>query len=511
MQLSCTYEEERKYVIYENGQRYPAKSLAELESIPNYERSKTRIWPYIMAVNKAHLVMLCEQGILSEKDTGCILHAVENLDYDNYSQRQFTGEFEDMYFETEYEIIEKSYGLGGNMHLARSRNDMCIAWSHMGIRNQILATTQDLIRLQNTVRVFAEQQKDTLYVIHTHTQHAQPGKFGHYFLGFLDVIDRCIHRFRYAYDTTNVSPMGAAAVTTTGFPISRERVCELLGFDSVIENSIDAIGNNDYYLSSMSAVGLCALDIGRTITDMVLWATEEEKMIKVAKEYSSTSSIMPQKSNPIALEHLRASLSIVKGLADAVVMGFMKTPYGDISDYEDIDDTAHEAFDLLKKNIKVFNAVLATLEVNKELLKQRAMESFSLVTEIADEMYRSYHIPFRKAHAFVAFMVGRAEEKEYNLKNLSSDFFAECYEEYFGEKFEQEFAPIKRSIDPIYFVNSREILGGTGIKVMAQMLQTAERKIENNIEWFESKEKHLKNSDEKLQREVDNLIRKYTT
>ena len=495
MNLNNSYLKERAETEKINGNHYPGKVLAELDSKNYYNRSKNRLMPHIRAVNEAHVIMLGEQEILSKKDTSIILKAIQDVDYERYKNSEYSGEYEDMYFEQEHEIIEKSNGVGGNMHLARSRNDMCITWSHLGVRDHLLKTIKNLIHLENTVRLFSEEHKDTLYVIHTHTQHAQPGLFGHYFLGFLDVIDRCIKRFFYAYEQTNVSPMGAAAVTTTGFPISRERVCELLGFDNIIENAYDCIGNNDYFMSSASAVGLCALDLGRTVTDMLLWATEEEKMIILSDAYSSTSSIMPQKRNPIALEHLRASLSVTKGLADSVTTGFLKSPYGDISDYEDVEDTMHEAFEHLDKNVKVLNAVISTMDVDKKLLEKRAYESFSVVTEIADEMYRSYGIPFRKAHGFVSFMVKKARKSEFNLKALNEEFYSECYEEYFEEPFKKDFTPIKNCINPLFFVRKREIIGGTGPNAMKNQLISAEEKVNRNLKWLNQAQEKIQHAE----------------
>ena len=506
MELEKTYAQVRQETEERNGNHYPAKVLAELDSRANYNRSKTRWMPHLRSVNEAHVVMLCEQGILPGEDASIILKTIEGLDYEGYQNTEYSGEFEDMYFQQEAEIIKKSNGVGASMHVARSRNDMCMTWSHLGVRDYLLSAVTHLIALQNTVRLFAGEYKDTLYVIHTHTQHAQPGIFGHYFLGFLDVIDRCIKRFKYAYEQTNVSPMGAAAVTTTAFPISRERVCELLGFDALIENSFDCIGNSDYYFTAASAVSLCALDLGRTVTDMVLWATEEEKMIILSDGYSSTSSIMPQKRNPIALEHLRSSLSVTKGLADAVLTGFLKSPYGDIADYEDIDDTLYDACVHLERNVDVLNAVIATMDVNKELLEKRAFESFSVVTEIADEMYRSYQIPFRKAHGFVSFMVRKARSCDYNLKYMNRDFYAETWQEYFGEPFELDFTPMKECIDPRRFVTVREIIGGTGPKAMEDQLVSAREKVDRNKEWYEQVTGKLEESANKRMAAVHSII-----
>jgi len=217
---------------------------------------------------------------------------------------------------------------------------------------------------------------------------------------------------------------------------------------------------------------------------MTLWATEELHMIKVADGYISTSSIMPQKRNPIALEHLRSSLSLTKGLADSILLGFMKSPYGDISDYEDAEEPMARAIKLLSTNYRLFNAVLATLEVDEKTLANRAHESFSVVTEIADQLYRSYKIPFRKAHHLVAMLVKEAGKQKLNLKMLDQPFFAHVYEQVMGIPFTHDFTPIKESLDPLAFVLKRDVDGGTSGRAMQVMLEQAQEQLNASVTWL---------------------------
>lgn len=507
MKLPESYKEERCQMIEKEGEKYPGKALVKMELEPGYEWDKTHMFPYIKIINEAHLVMLCEQGIITQEEGKCILKALGDVCQEDYCERCYDGKFEDIYFEIEDRLIRETNGVAGNMHLARSRNDMCLTWAHMSVRDDVILAMEKLIRLQNVMFLFAKEHKNTLYVVHTHTQHAQPSVLGHYFLGAANVLGRDVRRLKRAYESINSSPMGAAAITTTGFPINRQRVAELSGFDCVIENAYDAIGNIDYMTDTATAIGLSCLNMGRFVTDMVLWATEEMKMIRVADGYISTSSIMPQKRNPIALEHLRSSLSVTKGLADAVVTGFLKSPYGDISDREDIEGTIHLCLESYCKNIDLFEAVMATLEVDKELLEKRAYESFSVVTDIADQLYRFYHIPFRKAHSFVSVLVKKANKQNYNLKNISRDFFAETYKDFFGKAFEQDFQPVLDSVDPWHFVKVREVYGGTGPKAMEQMILSTYKNVLENSQWLERKKETLAESEQKRKEAVLELTR----
>ncbi|QQO08626.1 argininosuccinate lyase [Breznakiella homolactica] len=506
-QLPSSYAELTEMIHAQDGTRYPAKTLVTMELQPGYERAKTKMIFPMLAINEAHLIMLMEQNIVSRETGALIMKELESINYAGYTDHTYTGQFEDLFFEIEHELIERTGGLGGNLHLARSRNDMCLCLAHIVIREELLDLIRIALEVQNTLRLFAEEHRDTLYVVHTHTQHAQPSVLGHYFLGAADLLDRDISRMQRAYEQVNRSPMGAAAITTSGFPIDRQRVSDLLGFAGFIENSYDAIGNADFFTETASAVSLAALNLGRVVTDLILWATEELHVIRVADGYISTSSIMPQKRNPIALEHLRASLSAVKGLADSVNLVFFKSPYGDISDYEDAEDHISRTLELLKTNYRLFNAVMGTLEVDRELLRRRAHESFSVVTEMADEMYRSYGIPFRQAHHVVASLVKEAGARGYNLKSISRDFFAEVYENITGQAFAGDFSAIQKSMDPDHFVRSRDVAGGTSPQAIQYMIASAEKKIARRRDWIAAEENRIDQADKKRETLVSSIIK----
>lgn len=479
------------------GNRYPGKALVDMELRPGYiDAKENRILP-MLALNEAQLVMLVECGIVSKEDAHTIVKALEGLDYRKYESHEYTGEYEDLFFEIEDDLIKLTNGLAGNIHIARSRNDMSLCMDHMVVRERLLSLIKLASEVRNTVRLFAKEHKETLFVAFTHAQHAQPSVFGHYFLGVFDVLGRDIKRFQEAYEKVNQSPMGAAAITTSGFPINRFRVAELLGFSSVIENSFDAIGNIDFNTDTASSILHASIDLGRVVTDMVTWATQDMDILRLADGYISTSSIMPQKRNPIALEHLRASLSIVKGLASSVLDGYFKSPYGDISDHEDIEPILLQAIDLLKLNYRLFNAVIATMEVNKDLLEKRAYESFSVVTEMADTVVRECKIPFRKAHQIVSKFVKKAEEAALTLKTVGPDLFSSVYKDVMREPFKADYAKIQQSLDPCHFVEIRNVYGGIAPSAMEEQLKHAESKVMDDESWIDNQRRKLKVADEK--------------
>lgn len=500
-----SYSEIREEVFKEDGKGYPAKTLVEMELKPGFDDAKRyRIGP-MLAANEAQLVMLTEQGIVPIEEAKKIFSVLETTDYSKYSSMEYTGEFEDLFFQIEDELIRKTDGLAGNIHIARSRNDLSLAMDHIVVRTGILDVMHEILKLIETVGAFGAEHKDTLCVAYTHTQHAQPSVFGHYFLGFLDVLCRDMERLAKAYDKANSSPLGAAAITTSGFPVNRDRVAQLMGFSSVIENSFDAIGNIDFNTDTASAIMLSAVNIGRVVTDLILWATEEMNMIRLSDGYISTSSIMPQKRNPIALEHLRSSLSMVKGISSAIIDGYFKTPYGDISDHEDIEPVLMQDIELFIKNIRILRAVISTMDVNKDLLCKRAHESFSVVTEMADTIVRKTDLPFRTAHHIVSTLVKEAEMEGKNIKEIDENFFSKIYKEVSGKPFTGNFDDILLSMNPEHFVRIREVYGGIGPKAMGAMISSADRKINLWKNWIAEKEELLKIADKKRQDAVKSI------
>ncbi|MGE4584730.1 MAG: argininosuccinate lyase [Sphaerochaeta sp.] len=485
MNLPRTFEEVKNSVLREEGETYPGKSLVDMELRPGYDRAKNSMIAHMLAINEAHLLMLIKQEIITKEQGRVILHGLETIDYDVYKRSNYSGEYEDLFFAIESELIRRTNGLGGNLHLGRSRNDMCLCLSRMVIREDMLDLLKELIKVLNTVLRFAQAYKDCIYVVHTHTQHAQPSVLGHYFLGVFEMLVRDVKRLKSAYNQINESPMGAAAITTSGFPLDRKFVSDLIGCDNFIYNAYDAIGNVDFFTETSAAISLAALNLGRVVTDMTLWATEELHMIRVSDGYISTSSIMPQKRNPIALEHLRSNLSLTKGLADSIQLGFLKSPYGDISDYEDAEEPMAQSMKQLRMNYHLFSAVLATLEVDASTLSTRAYESFSVVTEMADELYRRYRIPFRKAHHIVASLVKEAETKKINLKQIDEKLFSSVYERTMGLSFTGDFSSIRESLDPKRFIEKRGVEGGTSSMAMNSMIEKNENSLLEIQKWYD--------------------------
>ncbi len=306
-----------------------------------------------------------------------------------------------------------------NMHIGRSRNDMGVTMYRMSLRRYVLRLMEHHLLLQESILQLAADHKETIMPAYTHTQPAQPTTFGHYTLAIYDTMQRDLERMKKTYKLLNQSPMGAAALATTSFPIKRERVAELLGFTNVIENSYDAVAGADYLLEVSSLLMVMMTNTSRWIHDFLLLATKEYDGITVAKPYVQISSIMPQKRNPVSIEHARAITSSALGEAFTVFQMIHNTPFGDIVDTE--DDLQPYLYKGIEKTIRVFsimNAVIRTMKVEEETLKNRSYKHAITITDFADALTKNYDIPFRHAHHAASAIANMLLEQKKELHEL---------------------------------------------------------------------------------------------
>ncbi|MER1998550.1 MAG: argininosuccinate lyase, partial [Lysinibacillus sp.] len=403
------------------GVQFPSNSYRQMVLQPAYDEAKRQFLSSMVQIHVAHLKMLEEQQLVTTADAQKIGKAIKNLDIDYYKKNDYNPQFEDLFFRIENKLIELAGDVAGNLHIARSRNDMGIAIYRMTIRKKLLSLMQELLNLRTLLIAFAEENVDTIMIGYTHTQQAQPTTLAHYLKAVINQLTRDFTRMQNAYNTVNKSSMGAAALTTTGFNINRERMQELLAFDGLIENAWDAVAGADYIAETASVVQLAAINLGRTSQDFLLWATQEFNAFKLASPYVQISSIMPQKRNPVSIEHTRSLLSSVVGDASTVLQMIHNTPFGDIVDTEDdMQPYLWRAIERLVGIYKLFGSVVVTMNVNKEQLLERARNSFANVTELADTLVRSEQISFRQAHSIVSRCVRTlVESEEDSLNNLT--------------------------------------------------------------------------------------------
>lgn len=487
--------------IENEGGIFPGRTYADTVLSPAYDQAKKELLGPMLAVHKAHLIMLREQGLLSEGDTAVIARALRALDLDKLRTGRYTGEHEDLFFEVEHELSLLGGEPTGNLHLGRSRNDMGIAIYRLVLREHALTALRSAHELQGALIAFAKNHAETLMLGYTHTQQAQPTTAAHYIAAVSDSLARDVRRLRAAYANCNRSSLGAAALTTSGFAISRERTCELLGFDEPIANSYDAVSGADYVGEIATAVLLAAVNLGRFVQELLLWGTQEFAAVRVAAPYVQTSSIMPQKRNPVSVEHLRALLSSCVGDANTVLAMIHNTPYGDIVDTEDdLQPYAWRSLRTLESSYRLLARIVETLEVNRDVLRERAEASFATVTELADTLVRKERLSFRTAHAVVAALVRDASAAGLTVRDLTVERLNEAATRTIGRPLSLGAEELRLALDPAHFVRVRALPGGPSPDEVARALSAQSEALREAKGWTERTRAEQRAKLEKLDR-----------
>ncbi|MBM7583651.1 argininosuccinate lyase [Bacillus pakistanensis] len=493
----------KEQFMKEEGTAFPGKTYVETLLKPLFNDQKNHLFDVMFRIHRAHVVMLAEQGILTKQEAKTILTGVNKVAEIDHKTIEYSPEFEDLFFMMEFKIGEEvGSDLAGKMHIARSRNDMGEAMYRLVLRDLLLDGIHQMALLGSVLLEQAEVHLDTILTAHTHTQPAQPTTLGHYLTAIYDVVERDIVRFWNAFETVNRSPMGAAAITTTGFPINRERVCELLGFDGIMENSYDAIGGGDYLLDSATVIITAMTNTGRWVQDFLKFATTEFGILQVADPYVQISSIMPQKRNPVSIEHSRSLASSAVGEALSVVQMIHNTPYGDIVDTEDdLQPHLYRGFEKSSRVFKLMRAVITTMIVDKDKAKQRTYESCITITELADELARHHQVPFRTAHKIASLVANQTMAEKKILSDWKVDEINTIIIEQTGtdaaKLTEKQWQAI---ICPEMFVRRRSIRGGPNPLEVKRMIATRKVELNSHIKRYQEITSELLKRNEKLMR-----------
>lgn len=372
-----------------------------------FEDAKRLFLTQLRAIDYAHLVMLTEQGIVARDAARLIRTGLDRIDEDAVRAVSYDGTYEDLFFYLEQTLVEVcGHEIAGRLHTARSRNDIDMTMYRMRLREALLETTAAVEELRAALIELAGRHLTTVYAAHTHTQPAQPTTVAHYLLAVLEQLGRDHTRLRAAYACVNRNPLGACAITGTGFPIDRERTSALLGFFGPTGNTYGSIATVDYLLESTSALSVLLVGTGRVVQDLMLWCTAEFGYLRLSDGYVQCSSIMPQKRNPVALEHARALGSKALGQAQAVTTTVHNTPFGDIVDTEDdLQPLVANAFRDAIRAIRLVAGAMSQATFDVQRMAARAEEGGTTVTELADTLARAHALPFRVSHEVAARFV----------------------------------------------------------------------------------------------------------
>jgi argininosuccinate lyase len=381
-----------------------------------------RLWREDIAASKAHAAMLREQGIIAEADAAAILEGLGQIaaeyERDGVPER---FELEDIHMTVEHRLGELIGPAGGRLHTARSRNDQVATDFRLWVRNACDEAVDAIRGLQRVLVERAEEHAETVMPGFTHLQVAQPVTLGHHLMAYYEMLRRDVSRFSDARRRMNECPLGSAALAGTGFPIDRERTADALGFDGATANSLDSVSDRDFALDYLSAAAQCSLHLSRLAEELIVWASAPFGFVKLSDQYSTGSSIMPQKRNPDAAELVRGHSGRILGALTALMVTMKGLPLAYSKDMQNDKEPVFEARDLLMLSLGALAGMVETVEFVPARMRSAASQGFSTATDFADWLVREADVPFREAHHITGRAVKAAEERNCDLSDLPLD------------------------------------------------------------------------------------------
>ena len=404
------------------GGRFAAGPDAIMEAINASIGYDQRMAAQDIAGSRAHAGMLAATGIITDNDAKVIQEGLLTvLSEIETGEFPFSTALEDIHMNVEARLTALIGEPAGRLHTARSRNDQVAVDFRLWVREQCDAVDAALGGLMKALVGQAEAGADWVMPGFTHLQVAQPVTWGHHMLAYVEMIGRDRSRFADARARMNFSPLGAAALAGTSFPIDREMTAKALGFDGPMANSLDAVADRDFALEFLSSASICAMHLSRLAEELVIWSSAQFRFVTMSDKWSTGSSIMPQKRNPDAAELLRAKIGRIFGANVALMMVMKGLPLTYSKDMQEDKEQVFDAADNFMLALAAMTGMVTDMTANVENLEAAAATGFSTATDLADWLVRTLNMPFREAHHVTGSLVALAEAENCDLPDLSLD------------------------------------------------------------------------------------------
>lgn len=413
----------------------------------------------------AHATMLSHQGILTENECQSIVQGLQEIQKDFHEGHiQFQASLEDIHLNIEHELITRIGAIGGKLHTGRSRNDQVATDMHLYTKKEVQNLIASIQSFQKTIVHLADEHVDTIMPGYTHLQRAQPISFAHHIMTYFWMLERDKGRFQDALKRIDISPLGAAALSGTTYPIDRHETQQLLGFASLYENSLDAVSDRDYIVETLHAISLTMVHLSRFAEEIIFWSSEEAQFVTLSDAFSTGSSIMPQKKNPDMAELIRGKVGRTTGHLMSMLMTLKGLPLAYNKDMQEDKEGLFDALHTLKGSLRIFEGMLGSMTVNTERLTQTVQKDFSNATELADYLVMK-GIPFREAHEIVGKIVLWSIQNDLYLLDVPL------------EVYQQHHASIEKDIyhylHPSEAVKRRKSYGSTGQEAVKHQISVA--------------------------------------
>jgi argininosuccinate lyase len=395
----------------------PAAIMAEINASIDFDK---RLFAQDIAGSKAHAAMLAKQGIITEEDAAAIASGLDQVKSEIESGTfEFSQSLEDIHMNVEARLKSIIGEAAGRLHTARSRNDQAATDFRLYIRDVVDGLDQAISELIEALLEKAEAHADTIMPGFTHLQVAQPITFGHLCLAYVEMLARDRGRFRDARKRLNESPLGAAALAGTPYPIDRHATAAALKFAAPMRNSLDAVSSRDHVLEVLGAATICSITLSRMAEELVIWSTSQFRFVSLSDKFTTGSSIMPQKRNPDAAELIRAKPGRILGAFTALAVVMQGLPLAYSKDMQEDKEPTFDAVDALALALAAMNGMVRDLSPNVDVMKHAAMTGYSTATDLADWLVMNLKMPFRNAHHVTGRAVALAESKGLRLDQLS--------------------------------------------------------------------------------------------
>ena len=402
------------------GGRFASGPDAIMESINASIDFDKRMAVQDIAGSIAHATMLAKQNIITASDAEAIKEGLLTILSEIESGTfEYSKALEDIHMNIESRLKEIIGEPAGRLHTGRSRNDQVATDFKLWTRDQCDAIIEGLTELMKALIDQADAGADTVMPGFTHLQVAQPVTWGHHMMAYVEMFARDRSRFLDARTRMNESPLGAAALAGTGFPIDRHDTAQALGFSAPSANSLDAVSDRDFALEFLSASSICATHLSRFAEELVIWSSAQFKFVTLSDRFSTGSSIMPQKKNPDAAELIRAKVGRITGSLVGLLMVMKGLPLAYSKDMQEDKEQVFDASDSLMLALAAMTGMISDMEPNVASLETAAASGFSTATDLADWLVRDLGMPFREAHHITGALVAKAEEKGCDLPDLS--------------------------------------------------------------------------------------------
>jgi argininosuccinate lyase len=464
-------------------------------------KDDARLAEAVLEVNKAHVVMLMEEKIVQWSEGAKILSSLDKID-----SKKLDPNAEDVHMAIEESVIaETGPEIGGNLHIAKSRNDQVTTAIRMVLRQELQELMQLTLNLQQSLVDTASKHTQTIILEYTHLQPAQPVTFAHYLMSYTDSLGRDLERLESAYSRVNRCPLGAGALATTSFPINRKKTAALLGFDEVMENSIDAVGSRDYIVETQAALTLLAVNLSRLAEDLIIWSSPEFGTIELPDEFTSTSSIMPQKKNPEVLEVIRARASHVLGDFVAATAAIKSLPTTYNLDFQEITPKLWSSIDNLSTSLDMFAKLIPGIKVSNNV-EDKAASGFVGATELANIFVRKYNIAFRTSHKIAGAIVKSLIDSNKTLIDVTPELVQKIALDNVNIKLTAKKQDLLECTNPRKLVEMYKVLGGPSPKEVYRAIKAKNKTLKKLQADINKLKENISNAKNTLDKTVKNCI-----